>query len=175
MTKIAKEYAEALFSLSVEKNAKKEYYEELLSVRDAFRNENDFLSFLSSPDIKLEEKLDLLKRAFGEDKEYVLSFLCLLTEKKRISAFYDIVSEYETLYAESEKKIKAKVTSAAELDENEKKKLALKLEKKFSRKVECEFFVDNRLIGGLIVEADGNVIDGSVRSEIQKIKEVISE
>ena len=107
MTKIAKEYAEALFSLSVEENAKKEYYEELLSVRDAFRNENDFLSFLSSPDIKLEEKLDLLKRAFGEDKEYVLSFLCLLTEKKRISAFYDIVSEYETLYAESEKKIKA--------------------------------------------------------------------
>lgn len=37
------------------------------------------------------------------------------------------------------------------------------------------FLVDNRLIGGLIVEADGNVIDGSVRSEIQKIKEVISE
>lgn len=67
MTKIAKEYAEALFSLSVEENAKKEYYEELLSVRDAFRNENDFLSFLSSPDIKLEEKLDLLKRAFGEE------------------------------------------------------------------------------------------------------------
>lgn len=62
--------------------------------------------------------------------------MCLLTEKKRISAFYDIVSEYETLYAESEKKIKAKITSAAELDENEKKRLALKLEKKFSRKVE---------------------------------------
>ena len=175
MTKIAKEYAEALFSLSVEKGAKKEYYDEIIGARDVFRAEGEFLAFLSSPDIRLEEKLDLLKRAFGEFKEDVLSFLCLITEKKRISAFYDIVSEYDALFTFSESKVKAKVTSAAELDEDEKKKLTLKLEKKFARKVECEFFVDNALIGGLIVEAEGNVIDGSVRSEIQKIKEVISE
>ena len=175
MTKTAKEYAEALFSLSVEKNAKKEYYDELLSVRDVFRAEEDFLAFLSSPDITLEEKLDLLKRAFGDYSEDLLSFLCLLTEKKRISLFNDIASEYEALYTESEKKIKAVVTSAAKLSDDEKERLLRKLEKKFGRKVECEFFTDSALIGGLIVEAEGNVIDGSVKSEIQKIKEVISE
>lgn len=175
MKKTAKEYAEALFLLSVENDAKKEYYDDLLAIRVVFRREGDFLEILSSPDIRLDEKLDLLMSAFGVFNENVLSFLCLITEKKRISTFYDIVDEYEILYTESERKIKVKIVSATELTEETREKLVLKLENKFARKVECDFSIDKSLIGGLVIEAEGNIIDGSVRSEIQKIKEVISE
>ena len=65
------------------------------------------------------------------------------------------------------------VTSAVPLTEEEKSALIAKLEKANGKKVSARFSVDPSVLGGIIVKSDGAVIDGSLRSKLDKVKEVI--
>ena len=67
----------------------------------------------------------------------------------------------------------AKVTSAQELSEEEKSNLIKKLSKVKGGRIEAEYLVDEKLIGGVIVEIEGTVMDGSLRRRLQQVKEVI--
>lgn len=174
MTDIAKEYGAALFLLACDADAKKEFAEALDIVKDVFDENPGYMEFLSSPGIPLGERLSALESAFSEKlPEYVLSFLQLLCEKGRISAFYDAAEEYATLFDASQRISNAKITSAVPLTEDEKRKLEAKLEKQCGGRVKSEYFVDEALIGGLVVEIDGRIMDGSVRQRLREVKEVI--
>ncbi|MBO7178183.1 MAG: ATP synthase F1 subunit delta, partial [Clostridia bacterium] len=84
------------------------------------------------------------------------------------------VDEYNALLNASERVFTAKVTSAQELTLEEKDKLIQKLEKSYLGKVQAEYLVDGALLGGMIVEIDGKVMDGSLRRRLQDVKEVIN-
>ena len=66
------------------------------------------------------------------------------------------------------------VASAGPLKEAETVALRAALEKKLGRKVVLHCAVDPALIGGMRVEVDNQVIDGSIRNKLQQIKEVMN-
>ena len=68
----------------------------------------------------------------------------------------------------------AVVTSAVPLKEAETVALREKLEKKLARKITLQCQVNPDLIGGIRVEVDGRVIDGSIRNKLDEIKEVMN-
>ena len=68
----------------------------------------------------------------------------------------------------------AVVTSAVRLKEAETVALRAKLEKKLGRQVTLQCHVNPELIGGIRVEVDGRVIDGSIRNKLEEIKEVMN-
>ena len=84
------------------------------------------------------------------------------------------VEEYNALLNASERVFNAKVTSAQELTEEEKAKLIEKLSKSYKGSIQAEYVIDGALIGGVIVEIDGRVMDGSIRHRLQQVKEVIN-
>ena len=117
----------------------------------------------------------MIETAFaGLIPEQVLSYLQLLCEKGRMPYFMESVEEYQQLLDASERIVNAKVTSAVELTEEEKQKLISKLEMMEKGKVRAEYFVDASLLGGLIVEVDGKVMDGSLRHRLHEVKEVMN-
>ena len=161
--------------LACEAGKQREYADELGSVRDAFREEPLYIEMLASPSIPLDERLGAIDAAFGERlSEHVLSYLKLLCEKGRIGCFIDTVDRYEALLRASERVSEAKITAAVELTEDEKKRLIGRLEEKLKGRVIAEYFVDPELIGGLIVEIDGNIMDGSLRRRLYEVKEVMN-
>ena len=175
MTEISKEYAAALFMLACEKNQKNEYGEALKSVSNALRDEPDYFEFLSSPGIPVKDRTESIKKVFGKIvPEDVLSFIQLICEKGRMKCFYDAVEDYNSLLAQSNLVKNVKITSAVSLTEAEKEKLREKLETVYKSRVEIEYLVDASLVGGIIMEADGKILDGSVKSRLRDIKEVIS-
>ena len=174
MTEVSKEYGAALFMLACENGKKHEYAEALDLIEKLFKNEPEYLSFLASPAISVKERLAAINEAFASLlPEEVLSYLMLLCQKGRMDCFYDSAEEYKKLLAESERKVKAEVKSAVPLTEEEKKLLREKLEKIENREVVMQFAVDKSLIGGVTVEMDGKVLDGSVRSRLSDVKEVM--
>ena len=82
--------------------------------------------------------------------------------------------DYEELARGYRGESMAVVTSAVELKEAETVALRAKLEKKLGRKVTLQCRVDPELIGGIRVEVDGRVIDGSIRNKLEEIKEVMN-
>ena len=90
-----------------------------------------------------------------------------------MDCFFDSVDEYNALLSASQKVVCANVISAVPLSEEEKADLIRSLEKKYMCRVSANYSVDASLIGGLIVDVDGNVLDGSLRRRLQEVKDVI--
>ncbi len=174
MTEISKEYGTALYMLACEEGVVKEYAEVLQEIKDIFEGSPQYLLMLSSPSIPLVERISAIDKAFlGKVPEHIVSYLKLLTEKNRIEHLISSIDEYNALLNASEKVYSAKITSAQALSEEEKSSLIEKLSKVKGGTVEAEYLVDEKIIGGVIVEIEGTVMDGSIRRRLQEVKEVI--
>jgi ATP synthase F1 delta subunit len=99
----------------------------------------------------------------------------LLCEKRRIALFEECVKEYRLLLNAAEARVTAKVTSAVALTDAELFALQQKLEKISGKTVLIEAIVDPDLLGGLTVEIDGTVMDGSLRHRLRRVKEVMNQ
>lgn len=171
----AKEYATALFTLAMEQSAAKKFAAALETAEKALREAPDYEEFLCAPNIPLSERLSSLETVFGgRVSEDVLSFLKLICEKGRVRELGACLHEYMKLYNESKSISWAHVRSAIPLTPEQKTALRLKLEKQSGRNVLLECSTDNTLLGGIVVEMDGKILDGSLRRRLQDVKEVMN-
>ena len=174
MNDAAKEYGTALFTLACEEKQIESYAKGLEVVLKAFKDEPEYLSFLSSPNIPVQERLASVEAVFAQDiPEYVISFLQLLCEKGSLKYFFDAQATFCSLFDASRQMLHVTVKSAVPLTNKEKERLKEKLEMIHKQTVEIEYIEDAALIGGMIVEADDKVLDGSLRYRLQQVKEVI--
>ena len=175
MTEMSKSYADALFSLALETNTVFETLMTLKAMRDGLYATEGALDLLASPSIPKDERCAVLEKAFGDvQPEHVMSFVGVLVQHGHIRELNDCVEAYTALHDEHARLSTAYVTSAVELTEGEKAKLIEKLSQKLGRTIHLECAVDPSLLGGLIVNVDGKVIDGSLRNKLQEIKEVMT-
>ena len=69
---------------------------------------------------------------------------------------------------------KPQITSARELGDAEKRALESQIEKVTGKKVRAQFGLDTSLLGGAVVRVGSTIYDGSVKGQLEKIKEAIS-
>lgn len=174
MAQMSKEYATALFMLAKENNAEESYQKSLETVSELFEKMPEYVEFLASPAIPMGERTDALKEAFSSEPEHVVSFLSLLCERGRIRSIFDCVKEFKSLVDFSKHVSTAKVRSVVMLSEEEKKNLSDKLCKMCGHSVIMECIIDETLMGGIVVEIDGKVIDYSLKQRLHEVKDVIS-
>ena len=171
-----KEYGLALFELALSKNCRDEVSEGLKTVREVFINTPELEQFLLSPFVTKSERIECINDAFnGRVHEYVVSLMCVLTERGQVRFFDECADEYDALYRESVKNSQAVVYSAVELTDEEKKRLESLLEKRSGTTVETEYKIDESLIGGIVVQTQGVRLDGSLKHRLLKIKETIEQ
>ena len=175
MNEISKEYGTALFALACEENAKHEYASALRTVKELLDESPEYKELISSPAIPLSDRLAIIEQAFSKTvPEHVLSYLQLICEKGRFSCFNESVEQYNALLDASEQISAAKITSAIELTNEEKEKLVSKLESRYHCRISAEYYIDDAMLGGLIVELDGKILDGSLRQRLREVKEVMN-
>ncbi len=175
MIEVLKEYAEALFTLALEKKKVKEFSKNLDFLKTTFIENASYLEFLSSPAIPLSERLSALNGAFSSClEEEVLICLELLCKKGRINGIFSFIEAFFDLKTASENTSVAKVYYAVELTDEQKSALSSTLEKKTGKNVEIVFIEDKSLIGGIKVLLDDKVFDGSVSHHLKDIKGVIN-
>jgi len=108
---------------------------------------------------------ELLTSAAGKN------LLRLLSENDRLTALPEIAAQFDALKAEAENKVKVTVTAATQVDAAIAAEIKKALQQKLGRAVELTLAVDASLIGGAIIQADDMVIDGSVRTRLQRLTE----
>lgn len=171
----AKEYATALFMVAAEQKAEKKFAAALETVVFQLRQNPEYVEFLCAPNIPKSERLASIQSVFAAAlPEDVVSFVKLLCEKGRVRILETCFNEYMKLYNASKLVSWAYVKSAIPLSGDQKNALRQKLEKQSGRNVLLECSVDETLLGGVIVEMDGKILDGSLRRRLQDVKEVIS-
>ena len=175
MTTTSREYAEALYELAVQADVTQETSEGVETVVSALMQMPEYRALLASPAISKEERLNALDTAFrGKIPDILLAILRMMVSRGHVSALSGMARDYEELARGYRGESMAVVTSAVPLKEAETVVLREKLEKKLARKITLQCQVNPDLIGGIRVEVDGRVIDGSIRNKLDEIKEVMN-
>lgn len=174
MTKTYREYAEALFALGLENDAVNDYSAALETVRTVFSENAEYVQLLACYSIPAGERTDALAEAFSDVlPKTVLSFLQLLCEQGNIKLFFDIADEFERLLLAHRSMSNAVISSVVELTDAQKSALKARLEKLCGKSVSMSFVIDKSIMGGLYIDIDGSILDGSIRHRLHEVKEVI--
>jgi len=97
------------------------------------------------------------------------NFIRLLAENRRLGLLPVIAQVFAQLRADAERTIEASVISASPLGDEERAALARALKQRLNREVTLQCETDSRLIGGAVIRAGDLVIDGSVRSKLERL------
>ncbi len=175
MTQINKEYATALFSLATENNTVDEYEKSLIEIGNIFKENPDYIKVLESPAIPLSERISFIDLAFESTyTEYLVSFIKVLCENGHITEICGCVDEFQELVRIYKNRTVAFVYYVEPLTEKQKISLVEKLQKISGKVIEPEFIKDESLIGGIKVQLDDKIFDGSIKNRLNKAKGVIS-
>ena len=175
MNTTSREYAEALFELAVQSNQIRETSDGVVTVESALLQMPEYRALLASPAIGKKERLAALDQVFrGKIPDILLGILGMMVSRGHVSALKEMVRDYEELARDYRGESVAVVTSAIPLTEAQTVAIRQKLEKKLARTVIIHCQEDPELIGGIRVEVDGRVIDGSIRNKLEEIKEVMN-
>lgn len=129
-------------------------------------------ALLPNPQLAQADAVALLAPA--DASESFTRFLTVLADGRRLPQLPEIAGLYEELRAESERLVRAKVTSATALPAGELEVIKAALKKRFGREVEIDTAIDESLIGGAVIDAGEVVIDGSLKGKLARLQTALA-
>ncbi len=165
---VGKLYAQALFELGIEAENLKEVYDDINECRKIFDDNPELLKLLYSPVIEKEEKQKVIDKIFGTEG-LVRDFICLVTDKNRITYFGKITDAFNQLYYTENNIAEMTVITSFPLKAETKDKLLKKLEAQSGKTVMLKEEVDPSIIGGIILRMGNSQIDNSIKGKIEAI------
>jgi len=172
LTTVARPYATAAFNFAVEQNAVADWQQMLFFVSDVVQNET--MEDLLSGSTAAEQLAEIFINVCGEQlNTQGQNLVKVLAENKRLSVLPEIAELYAELKAEYEKEIDVDVTSATELSSVQQSKISTALEQRLARKVKLNCNVNPALVAGVVIKAGDTVIDGSVKSKLNRLADAL--
>lgn len=169
---IANRYAQGLFNLAKEKSLVEEILNNCEAILEIYEKNLSLQAFLENPKVSKEQKQQVFETSIKESvNHFTFDFIMLMIDKGRISQLKSSLKQFVTLTNIAKGLLDVQVTSASELTLEQKESLKAQLEKATGKTIEIENIVDPQIIGGLIIKVGNNVIDGSLRNQVNKIRE----
>lgn len=169
--KIAVPYAEALLEVAQNSNLLQETSKNLSSISVILSESQDLQALLSNPLIKVSIKKDILQELLkNQVDDFILNFLLILVDKRRISFLSTIIEKYLELTYKLESITVAELSSATEFTQVQYNTLVekIKLITK-SNNVKLITTINSSLIGGFVIKIGSKVIDASLAGKLRKM------
>lgn len=173
---VSKTYGDALFEAAVEKNKTDDFYEEALGVLAILRENRELSGLMTHPQIVKEEKLEMLETIFaGKISGEILGLMRQTVEKGRFGEMEAILEYFIDAVKEYKKIGTAYVTSAFDLSDAQKAAIEKKLlDTTDYVNFEMHYKTDAALIGGMVIRVKDRVLDGSVRTGLDRLTRELS-
>ena len=169
-SEIGEPYAQALMSLAQQNDLTNQFGDTFRELDSLLSESQEFKDFVINPVIDSEDKKNVLKQIMGDANPYLINFMMLLVDKRRIIFLEPIVQQYLSLLRKQNQTVLAEVTSARELNDEQKGNIVEKVKGIVeARDVELKTSVDPNLIGGVIIKVGSKVIDASLRGQLRRI------
>ena len=169
---IAQRYATAIYEIAKENNKQDEIREILNLLTEKYNEDENFRNFLSNPIVTTEEKEKFLKKAFSFINPESFNIINYLVSKDRMNYISLIRDNYVSFLYKEESKLPVVAIFTKELSEAQKEKLIKKLEKKYGKKIVLNLEIDESIIGGGIIKVGNDVINGSIKHQIEDMKRI---
>lgn len=169
---IAMRYAKALLEYAKKQGKEESIFVEVKTLAERFSSMPELKRAIDNPVLSSEEKLGLLQQAIssGSVSEELNRFFSLVLKERREKYLQLMMCSYIDLYLDDKNIILGKLTTAVASD-----KLLEHFENLFSKQlsgqVKIESKVDEKLIGGYIIELAGYRMDASVANQLERVKQ----
>jgi F-type H+-transporting ATPase subunit delta len=173
LSAVAERYAAALADVAVERKNSETVKRNLAAFVEAFSSIADLRNALESPALNAEVKRKVIAEVAGKMglDVAVRNFIYLVVDHRRTEILPEIEQAFLSELNERFGIVDAEVTSARELNDDEKRQLSTVLEQRTGKKVEARFQIDGALLGGAVVRLGSTIYDGSVRDQLKRLRE----
>ena len=169
----ARAFAEAVFDGRLDPD---KILREAQAVGALVAGNKELRSVWEAPSITAEQKravLDAIVAREGISKT-VRNFVAVLIDHRRINFLGPIVKQFEQELNRRLGFAEAEIVSAHELNPTDQQTLEFRLEKLTGKKVRARYSRDESLLGGAVVKIGSTIYDGSVKGQLERIKQAIS-
>ena len=172
-SKVSKRYAKALLSLGQEEGQFEAYGRDLRGFTGFCAQHSEFRQVISSMVFPVADRKKILQFILEKSdfSATVKNFLYLLLDKNRIGAIEEITAYYESLTDNLSNFARAEIITPMPLKDEALERLEKVLEEMTSKKVKMQVKEDKSLIGGIVVKIGDLVLDGSLKAQINGLKE----
>ncbi|WP_353073732.1 ATP synthase F1 subunit delta [Tunturiibacter gelidoferens] len=134
---------------------------------------HDLREVLMNPSIANEQKLRVLDAIAGRIGMFpqVRNFIAVIMDHQRLDELNEILSEYHVLADEQSNMAEAEITSARPLNDQDRAELEAQVAKLAGGRVRATYHQDATLLGGAVVRLGSTVYDGSIRGQLQQLKQ----
>jgi F-type H+-transporting ATPase subunit delta len=172
---VATRYAKSLLQLANEKGQLEKVYADMQLVKNICEENKEFRNFLTSPIIKTDKKVAVIKEIVsGKVSEITSGFLTVLTQKRRESYINEIAKAFISQYKQHKNILTAVITSAIGIDAAIKTKVLELVKQTTTGEVELVEKVDKDLIGGFILTIGDKQVDASVSRKLNDLRKAFS-
>jgi F-type H+-transporting ATPase subunit delta len=164
-------YAQSLVDAAKGRDRLQAVREEFGDFAEAVRSSDELRALLRSPEIDRRVKRDALDAVLSEGDELVRNFVRLIAEKNRIGELEAIHGEFERICAAEERVLQLTLTTAVDISDEDADEIARRIEEASGRPVSIARETDPSLIGGLVLQADSQRVDASVRGRLDQLRQ----
>ena len=165
-------YARALFEAARAEGVLETVEEELFLFSRALQQRGDLSMALTDATVAPALRQSLIEDVLGDKgSQQTRALISFVVGAGRAGSLPDIIEQLVELAASERRKAVAEVTSAVPLDGPTQERLAVALSRVTGRDVEVRVIVDPNAIGGISARVGDQVIDGTVRTQLQRLKE----
>ncbi len=174
LTTLARPYAKAAFELAVS-DGNLAAWDKMLSAAAVVTADEGMANWLQSPHSAADKAVEIIVEAMGGDVDpRFQGYLGVLADNDRLSLCSEISRMFEQLRADAEKRLQVRVVSAVALQDAETEQLQSALAKRFDREITLSNEVDTNVLGGAIIYAGDQVIDGSLLGRLKRLEASLS-
>lgn len=167
---IARRYAKAIIAVAEEQNALEQTGDELRML-GVLAEDPQIALALANPLLSSTSRRGLA-RTIAEQltlRPTMRNFLCLLADHRRLAQLGRIADQYQKLLDHMLGRVRATFTSATPLSAAQSDAVISALARQTGRTVLADQRVDPRLLGGVVVNVEGTVYDGSLRTQLEAL------
>ncbi|MGK0550773.1 ATP synthase F1 subunit delta [Enterococcus faecalis] len=171
---VGKRYGKALFELANEKGQTEAIYQELLILREVFHQVPGIGEILS--DVRLEpyEKDVIMEKLVSGFDSLMKNFLAVVYNYGRMNDMLLMIDEYEHRYDEHQRIVLGTVTTAVPLTKEQHQAMEAKAAALLGyQTAHLINLIDPDVIGGVVIEANHKVIDGSIQKQLETIQQLL--
>ena len=170
LTTLARPYAKAAFELATSDNNLSGWDDMLSAVANATADES-MAGWLQSPHSTAGKAVEIIVETLGGDIDPRFhGYLGVLADNDRLSLCGEISQLFQQLRQQAEKRLEVRVVSATPLQASQAERMQSALAKRFDCDITLSNDVDPEILGGAIIYAGDQVIDGSLMGRLKRLE-----
>lgn len=170
--KIAKRYVKALFSAVTKESDIKNIAKDMADLRAMVMASVDLQSFIKSPLLSKSDQISGVDALATKAKfsSIVTNFLKVLCDNRRLNCLPVVIEQIEAHLTAQAGTIPVAVATARPLSAADQKKIQAQIKESLGRDIIMQAYVDETLIGGMVLQVESTLIDGSIKTKLDKLE-----